>query len=404
MQRTMITRTGVNLRHSVKYLAAVLAVLFVVAATPSDIVAEVAADGFYVDSGTSATDACVSASVADARNAGGNLYVVVLVDEPSGGATTFSGGMLTSLGTTGTVFTVAPETVGYEENEAFWSTDQLNAAVDESLTVASDNDVVRTFVNTLTGESGTCSNQSTEGKSGWAWIVVFIIIIGGIGFLIWRSARSGKQKRIEELAKAKEPVQAQIDAIANDILELETEVSEANNPEATAHFNNATASFTTASDRLAAANDAGALLALSFDLDLTIWTLDCAEAVLDGNPLPDEPQRPEPPKPPVSTSIESAPGPSEESERQRTDLPATLPEYRRRGGRQSSYGSDQMMQVLVGMAAMKGLGGLGGGVSGRPLSGGGSGSSRSGRSGWGSSKPPSGTQKKRTRGGGRRSG
>ena len=402
MRRPMNTRPGINLRHSVKYVASVLAVLFVVAATPSDLVCRGRHRRFprgFGDLGNRSVRLGVGRPMP--RNAGGNLYVVVLVDEPSGGATTFSGGMLTALDTIGTVFTVAPETVGYEENEGFWSADQLGAAVDESLTVASDNDVVRTFVNTLTGESGTCSNQSTEGKSGWAWIVVFIIIIGGVGFLIWRSVRSSKKNRIGELAQAKEPVQVQIDAIANDILELETEVAQANNPEATAYYNDATASFTTASDRLAAANDAGALLGLSYDLDLTIWTLDCAEAVLDGNPLPDEPQRPEPPKPPEPTPIEPVPGPREESERRRTDLPATLPEYHRRGGRQSSYGSDQMMQVLVGMAAMKGLGG---GFSGKPMSGGASGSSRSGRSGWGSSKPSAGTQKKRTRGGGRRRG
>ncbi|MCZ7531928.1 MAG: hypothetical protein M5U23_00715 [Acidimicrobiia bacterium] len=194
-RRPLDTRLGINLRDAVKYVAALFAVLFVVAATPSDLVAEVATDGFHVDSGTSATDLCVSASVADARNSGGNLYVVVLVDEPSGGAKAFSGGMLTALDTTGTVFTVAPETVDYEENEGFWSTDQLNAAVDVSRTAASDNDVVRTFVNTLTGESGICSNQSIEGKSGWAWIVVFIIIIGGIGFLIWQSIWSNKRNQ-----------------------------------------------------------------------------------------------------------------------------------------------------------------------------------------------------------------
>ncbi|KAA3635265.1 MAG: hypothetical protein DWP92_11365, partial [Armatimonadetes bacterium] len=244
MRRTAKDRTGVNFRHVTTYAIAVLAVLFVVAATPSDLVAEVAADGFHVDSGTSATDLCVSASVADARNAGGNLYIVVLVDEPSGGATTFSGGMLTALDTIGTVFTVAPETVGFEDNEGFWSADQLNHAVDESLTVASDNDVVRTFVNTLTGGNAKCSNQSTEGKSGWAWIVVFIIIIGGIGYLIWRSVRSGKQQQIADLAEAKQPVQAQIDAIANDLLELEMEVAQAGNPAATAYYNDATASFT----------------------------------------------------------------------------------------------------------------------------------------------------------------
>lgn len=341
------------LRRILIPMVGVLGLVFAMAVTPNDLVSEVAVNGFHVDAKTSATDACVSGSVADARNAGSNFYLVVLAEEPSGGATTFSGGMLTALGVDGTVLTIAPETVGYEENEGFWSPDELEAALDASLTVASDNDVARTFVNTLTGQNVKCSNQSVEGKSGWAWIVVFIIILGGVGFLIWNTVRSNRKRGVEELARAKAPVQSQIDAIANDILALETEVAHANNPEATAYFEDAAASFATAGDRLAATDDADGLLDLSHDLDTTIWRLDCVEALLDGNPLPAKPVKPEPFKAdePVLTASEPVSGGT--SARAQTGLPRTLPEYQRRGARQSSYGSNQVMQALLGVGAMK---------------------------------------------------
>ncbi|MEZ5174831.1 MAG: hypothetical protein R2823_01310 [Acidimicrobiia bacterium] len=385
------------LSRMVHMALALVALVFVVAATPSDLVDAVGSNGFHVDSGTSATDQCVSASVSDARNAGGNLYVVVLADEPSGGATTFSGGMLTELGTVGTVFTVAPETVGYEDNEGFWSGTQLDAAVAEALTVASDNDVVRTFVNTLTGEDAVCSNQSVEGKSGWAWLVVMIIVVAGIIFLVWRSVRHGKKRTATDLAQAKEPIQAQIDAIANDILDLEQEIAEAGNAEASAFFSNATASFATASDRLAAADHAGSLLDLSYDLDVTIWELDCAEAILDGNPKPPRPQRPEPSTMPPPTETP----PPNESAPTRAELPARLPEYhrsqyQRRGQRQSSYASSQTLEMLLGAAAMTGLGG---GFSG---SGSGAETSRGGSPRTPGPTGSTGRARRRTRGGGRR--
>lgn len=170
-----------------KYLVGLLSTLFVVAATPADLASGVSLDGYHVDSGTSATAACVAEAVAEAHSSGGNLSVVVLVDEPSGGAAAFAGAMLVELAVPGTVFIVAPETVAYEQNEDFWSVDEIEAAAAESQRVASDNDVVRTFVNTLIGGSGTCSSASVAGKSSWGPIAFVLMVVGGVMFLTWRT-------------------------------------------------------------------------------------------------------------------------------------------------------------------------------------------------------------------------
>ena len=340
-----------------KYLVALFSLVFVVAAAPSDIASEVATTGFHVDSGTSATEICVSESVADARFSGGNLSIIVLVDEPAGAATTFAGAMLSELDVPGTVFVVAPESLGFEEDESFWSTEELEAAQETSDTAASDNDVVRTFVNTLTGGSGTCSSASVAGKSSWGPIAFFLIVLGGIGFLIWRSARSAKGRKAKGLSEAKVPVQNQIDAIANDILEIETEVEEAANPEATRHFIEATQAFAMAGEKLAAAQDAASLVELSFELDLTIWRLDCAEAILDGNPPPPQPVKPKPAvPPPIQASTASTTGTSRTATTT-TRMPTSLPQYQRRDARRSQYGADDMLRTVLAMQAMKGLGG-----------------------------------------------
>ena len=361
-----------------KHFAVATAILFVVAASASDIAETVATTGYHVDRNASATNECVSASVSDARNDGGNLSIVVLAEEPPGGATTFSEAVLSELDGIGTVFTVAPESIGYRDTEAFWSADQFDTALDEALTVASDNDVVRTFVNSLTGDDAVCSTTSIAGKSAWGFIVFVLIVVGGLGFLIWRSARSGRERRVAALASAKTPLQAQIDDVANDILELEAEVRGSGNQEAVQHFNDATAVFTIASDRLTSANTPQAMLDLGYDLDLAIWNLDCAEALLDGKNLPPKPSKPEPPKPPPSPSRgEPETTQPSSSVSLPDDLPRTLPkppsaghqptDYQRRDQRRSQYGSDGLMAALLAMQALNNRGGgsIPGGFSGR---------------------------------------
>ena len=178
-----------------RYVAAAFAVFFVVAATPADFAPDVSSDGYHVDPTVSATDECVEGTVGDARAAGSDMYIIVLAIEPDGGATAFSSGMLETLDREATVFTVAPRTVDYASSEDVWTTEQLDTALAASKQVASDNDVVRTFVNELTDGDGVCSNASTEGKSGWAYVVMFAMIFGGLIYLIVRSMSRAMRKQ-----------------------------------------------------------------------------------------------------------------------------------------------------------------------------------------------------------------
>ena len=108
-----------------------------------------------------------------------------------------------------------------------------------------------------------------------------------------------------------------------------------------------------------------------YELDVAVWHLDAAEAILDGNPLPDKPQPPVyAPAPPSKASTPSVSGTS-------TGVTAPLPEYTRRSSRRSSYGAPEMLATVLATQAMRGMGGKGrGGFSGRSRSSGGG--SRSG--------------------------
>lgn len=177
-----------------RYVAVAFALFFVVAATPADFAPDVESDGFHVDPTVSATDECVEGAVADARAVGSDMYIIVVAIEPDGGATAFASGMLETLGREATVFTVAPRTVDYADSQGLWTAEELDAALAASKQVASDNDVVRTFVNQLTEGDGVCANSSTDGKSGWAYLVMFAMILGGLIYLIVRSMTRAMRK------------------------------------------------------------------------------------------------------------------------------------------------------------------------------------------------------------------
>lgn len=393
-----------------KRLALVAVAAFtLVAAVPADTIDELQVQGYYIEPGAEVTASVVSDAVFEGRAAGGRLYIVVLADEPPGGATTFSDGVLDALGQ-GYVVTVAPDTVGWASDQSFWSDDEMDDAVDESLSGASDDDVVQRFTETLTGQDIGQPGDS-DSSAGGTSLVAWLLIIGGGAFLFWFLVlrRSGRgAAAAAELANVKSLAREKLNEVANDVIEMESEVSTSGDPEVKAHYSRASATYSQALDDTNKATTAQQMLEVVEALDLAIWELDCAEALLDGKP---KPAKPEPPRrepvvpmtpgggvPPIARPGRSPVPGSEAPQGQGT---VQQPDYDRRPERQSS-GSGDMMSVLLGILMAQGMGRgggmFGGGFSGRGLPSGGRRSSgggfRMGGSGGGS----------RSRGGGRRRG
>ena len=181
------------------------------------------------------------------------------------------------------------------------------------------------------------------------------MIIGGIGLLVFwlirRSSKSTVNVAAEQMARARAVIQKQVDAVANDILDLEDEVRVADNAEADQFYNAASDTYRTVTERLQRAETPQQLLDISNDLDQAIWQLDCAEAVLDGKPKPSRPQRQE---------LPAEPQPS----RERVTIPAPRRETTRRPSRRSSYLGPGMLEMLIGVAGqvLAGSRGRGGGL------------------------------------------
>lgn len=334
-----------------KILIALSALVFVVAAaSPSEVAPVIATDGFFIEEGADATSDVVGAAVFDARSAGGLFHAVVLVDEPPAGATTYADAVLDELPRQeGTVLVVGPQTVGWASNNDVWTSVDLDRALDASLDASTSGAVVAAFVSEL------IEPPSSGGGGGWL-LVIGVVLVSGIGFVIWRGSRSRRVSDAQRLAELKAKAQIQIDAIANDILDDADEVSDAANADATGHFEAATATYGEAAGRLEAATTARQVLDISAELDLAIWHLDAAEAILDGQPVPPKPEPPvipdpvTPPPPPPAPA--SAPG-----------SPAPLPTYQRRSARRSGFGADDMVKTMIAMQAMRSIGRSRGGSS-----------------------------------------
>ncbi|MDJ0496936.1 MAG: hypothetical protein QNJ89_03845 [Acidimicrobiia bacterium] len=368
-------------------VALLTASLLVVAATSGlaadigSVVDDAAATGVYLDSAVSISESDATEIVSAARNNGSRFYLIVLNDTPLGGNTAFAEAVYDELGiSSGTVLVLSPEDVGYlSENEGFTESDMTDAIDFANAAGGSDAQYAANFVVGLFGDSvaaepvpepaqtqtttgaAAAAESSDGGGAGFLW---FIIIVGGIGLLVFFMVRSSGKKSAdaaaEQMATVRAAIQKQVDAVANDILDMEDEVRVAGNAEVDRFYGEASDTYRTVTERLQQADSPQELLEISNDLDVAIWQLDCAEAVLDGKPKPSRPE---------AKRLEPERRPDE-----RVTIPPPRPDYQRRPSRRSSYLGPGMLEILIGVAGQvlaggrRGRGGGFGSVFGRPAS------------------------------------
>ena len=316
------------------FAVASLAVL-VAAAQPAQVAPTLQAQGFYVEVGSNADAVAVEAAVADARFSGGDLSVVVLATEPPGGPTVFAENTLDAMGGTGTVFVVGPETAGWASEGDIYTHEQLDAATDVSLDGASDTDVVELFVATLIDRPVGGAEPGGGGGFPWGWAFL-IVIIGGGALIFWRMSQSSKRAKQQSVDSARIEVKKRLDDMANDIIDLEDEVTASDDPAASVLYASATEAYAKALSTYEHATEAQELMTTAEELDMAIWRLDSVEALLDGMPMPPKPEKPKPTAPPVQTSPLTTP----------PRVPDTT--YRRADRRRSSGTTAMMTGLLMG--------------------------------------------------------
>lgn len=278
-------------------LASLTAVLLVVALpaaaqTPDEVATEVADRGYWIDPSLPAEDAAISAAVAAAGNAGVRLFVVLLDEDPAGGATTFADAVLDRIGD-GTVLVLSDTAEGMVSLD--FDQDEIEAALDAGYDAGGgDVGYVNAVVASLAGtpvDPGTGDEASGGGsKTG---LIVLLVVVGGLVLaVIWAVRRQGKATkagRQRSLEEARREIKAQLDAMANTILEISDKVSLSESREDNTYLEQAGTTYTEASEAYEGATDLARLEEISDRLDEARWQLDAAAALAEGKPVPAKP-------------------------------------------------------------------------------------------------------------------
>ena len=346
----------------VKRILVLLSALLLVLAAPTlagaaeleEVADQVARDGFYVESGATISEGEAGALVGEMRASGEAFSLVVLSEEPLAGATTFADGLVDRLGQL-FILVIAPDTIGYAGQPVVYTEEQLEAALDAAIE-GDDREVATAFVGELTGvtltpgqvpvpvPSTTIVDQTAAAEaSGGGFSLAPWLVLAGIALFIWWMVRRSKAKRqvaaAARIDEGRNLVAEQLNDVANDLLAMEDEVRVAENDRVTSFYEQAAETYSDVTEKLPAATDPQELVELSNRVDVAIWQLDSAEAILDDKPLPErpEPKRLEAPPVPQPTPAPRAPTP-------RAPAPPT---YERRPQRRSSYDGGGLLDLLI---------------------------------------------------------
>ena len=269
------------------------------AADPVDVADEVDPRGYYIEPGSGVDFEAMEALVARLTNSETRFYFVALADDPTEGADEFAEGVLALLDEGATVVVISPGEIGARSDD--FSSSQLGRAADEAVgdadrTFESD---FRVFAESLIGvpagatatTSGGSSGTSSGGGGGGVFIFLAVVVgvIGLVFFITRRSAKQARQAAGRRLEEAKQEIMEQLDVIANEILDLADKVTLSERDQAEEYFRTASAAFQTAQEQLDQATTLAELERLSDQLDTTRWQLEAAEAVVEGRPVPPEP-------------------------------------------------------------------------------------------------------------------
>lgn len=364
------------------------------AQTIGDIEEELRADQVVVESGAEGDESELRGIVADAADAGLTLYIVSIAGS-STDAEALANSLRGRLG--GTVLVVTPDSLG--ASSATLAASETNRGLD-AFTGSIEQGSAAFVAAVAQGSTVVAANAETTDTSGSAggsstgfWVVLLVLVGGAVGLFLFVRSRNRKRV-IQELATRREAVTEELGAIGQEILLLADRVQMADNAQATQHFRDGNEQYLELQDQLDGATSLWQVTEVDYAADTAAWHLDAAEALLDGEPVPDEPERPdlEVSRPPAVEPKEPSSAPQSPSrrveprQRRRTqwDPPRT------RGGGMG----DLLSGVLVGdvlrgggrtgrraPGRWSGGGSLGGGFSGGGGFGGSSGSRSRGSSG-----------------------
>lgn len=281
-----------------------------VAAQSADrIAANLNASGVFVDAGADGDANSFEQVVNQLRGEGVDLRIASINDEPSNLQSFVED--LRDL-TDATVLLITPGSIA--ASSTIYDDGDINNALDASdpsdlsdfalefgrrlggVSVSSPTTAPGTTATTSAPAATPVDNGATEtsGSGGGSGFIIFLLILlaGIVGLILFTRSRNRK-KVGAELTQRRETVTEELAGIGADIVDLADRVTVADNSEATDHFRLGNEQYLELQTQLDNASSLWEVTQVDYAADTAAWHLDAAEALLDGEDVPDEPERPD---------------------------------------------------------------------------------------------------------------
>ncbi len=282
-----------------------------------EVVASVAARGYYLEPGADAEineiEAITSQSVSDRRP----TAVVLLTAEPD---TIIEDDLAAAIveqidGISAAVVLWGPAPgqrgLGAAGLEGVYGEAEIDAAADAAVAASVEGsslvDLAAAFIGALprvdeltespADAAPTTVSADSDSGGGFPWIILLVPVIGVALWLFFRSRRRkahGGAADPGEIETARAEIREQLEVVANEILENENTVGLSDNAAAIEHYRLASETYDDVATRLDTTTSLLNLAELNDRVDHARWQMDAAEALVEGRPVPPvpEPEKP----------------------------------------------------------------------------------------------------------------
>jgi len=342
------------------------------------IVQELEDNGYYIEAGADGSNSSFADLARQSQTANDVWYFVSLTDDV---ADTFANDVFDAIAPRGNVLVLHFDGPDYVVQLASDET----SAVEQRALAPFDGDweqpaefmaeVVAEFdrlaVSSTAGNSGSSSESSastgssSSGGGGFPWLLIGIPAVVGGG--LWFMSRSGKKKKsaqdLGNAQKIRAELQTELDELANDVLVLSGPVDLSENTEVVTYYREAADAYLDISDEVPDAQklegaDLRELAEFGTRVAHARWQMDAAEALMDGEPVPEKPNVPPPPAPKVDTKTQQR----RAEQRQRMPQRQARPRVPYSQSRRRSGGG--LLDILIAGSGMLGGRSRGGGMFG----------------------------------------
>lgn len=138
--------------------------------------------------------------------------------------------------------------------------------------------------------SASAADDNGSGGGGAGLLVFLLVVVAVIGVIVFLVKRKGRAVDDAEVERARAEIRSQLDIVAREILEHESEVEVRGNEQAIAFFREANATYTEVSEAVETTTNLLELAELNDEVDEARWQLEAAEAIMEGRPIPPEPE------------------------------------------------------------------------------------------------------------------